>query len=164
MGEEGISLLGTAFVPALLSSTGVGLKSGLFIYMFRQLFQGFPKELEESGEIDGAGSLRIFFSIILPNATSMIVTCLLFSFVWQWTDTFYPSVFMPGNDLMATQLLGLAQRISTSIAGSVGGTDQYYVAIMSNVSVVLLIVPIAILYMFAQRFFVESIERSGIVG
>lgn len=164
LGEEGISLLGTAFVPALLSSTGVGLKSGLFIYMFRQLFQGFPKELEESGEIDGAGSLRIFFSIILPNATSMIVTCLLFSFVWQWTDTFYPSVFMPGNDLMATQLLGLAQRISTSIAGSVGGTDQYYVAIMSNVSVVLLIVPIAILYMFAQRFFVESIERSGIVG
>lgn len=164
LGENGINLLGTPWVLFLLSATGVGLKNGLYIYMFRQYFKAFPKELEESGAIDGAGSLRIFFRIIIPNATAMIVTCLLFSFVWQWTDTFYTSVFMPGNELMSTQLLGLAKRISEQMSGQVGGTDPYYIAIMSNVSVLLLIIPMALLYMIAQRFFVESIERSGIVG
>lgn len=164
LGDNGVSLLGTPWVLFLLSATGVGLKNGLYIYMFRQYFKGFPKELEESGAIDGAGSLRIFFRIIVPNATAMIVTCLLFSFVWQWTDTFYTSIFMPGNDLMSTQLLGLAVRISSQMAGEAGGVDPYYIAIMSNVSVLLLIIPMALIYMVAQRFFVESIERSGIVG
>ena len=74
---------------ALLSMTGCGLRGGLYIFMFRSYFEGIPKELEEAGSIDGADHFRIFRSIILPSASSITVTCFLFSFVWQWTDTFY---------------------------------------------------------------------------
>ena len=86
----------------------------------------------------------------------MIVTAFLFSFVWQWTDTFYVNVFMPGNDFLSVSLQGLPN--------IVGNADRYYQVIISNTAVILLVLPILIIFLFAQRFFVESIERSGLVG
>ena len=141
------------YLPSLFS---IGLRSGIMIFIYIQFFSSFPKELEESGEIDGANSFIIFTRIILPCAVSMIVTAFLFSFVWQWTDTFYVNVFMPGNDFLSVSLKGLPNVI--------GNADRYYQAIMSNTSVILLVLPILIIFLFAQRFFVESIERAGLVG
>lgn len=164
LGSNGISLLGTMWPIALLSMTGCGLRGGLYIFMFRSYFEGIPKELEEAGSIDGADHFRIFRSIILPSASSITVTCFLFSFVWQWTDTFYVSTFMPGNSLLQTQIQGLANRVGGIMSLTPGGVDPYYQSIMSNTGVVLLILPIALLYLLAQRYFVESVENSGIVG
>ena len=164
LGDNGIRLLGTAWPIVLLSCTGCGLRGGLYTYMFKAFFQGMPKELEEAGAIDGAGSFRIFRSIILPAAGPITVTCFLFSFVWQWTDTFYVSTFMPGNSLLQTQIEGLANKIGGLMSSSVGSVDPYYQSIMSNTGVVVLILPIALLYIVAQRYFVESIENTGIVG
>ncbi|MBR2489803.1 MAG: carbohydrate ABC transporter permease [Clostridia bacterium] len=156
LGDNGLNLLNTYWPIVLLSAGCMGLNNCIYIYMFRQYFKGFPKELEESGQIDGANSFVIFIRIIVPCAVSMIVTAFLFSFVWQWTDTFYINVFMPGNDFLSVLLTGLPT--------SVGATDLNYQAIMSNVSVILLVLPILVIFLFAQRFFVESIERSGLVG
>ncbi len=156
LGDNGIPLLNTFWPIVLMSVTCMGLNNCIYIYMFRQYFKGFPKELEESGQIDGAGSFMIFIRIIIPCAVSMIVTAFLFSFVWQWTDTFYLNVFMPGNDFLSVALKGLPTAI--------GNADINFQAIMSNVSIILLILPILIIFLFAQRFFVESIERSGLVG
>ncbi len=164
LGDKGLRLLGTAWPVLLLSITGCGLRGGLYTYMFKSFFEGIPKELEEAGAIDGAGSFRIFRSIILPSASGIIVTCFLFSFVWQWTDTFYVSTFMPGNNLIQTQIEGLATKIGNLMAFTPGGVDPYYQSIMSNTGIVVLVLPIAILFMFAQRYFVESIENTGIVG
>ena len=61
----------TMYLPAL---TGNGICSGLMILIFRQFFRGMPKELEDAGEIDGAGTLRIFFSIMLPVIKPMPIT------------------------------------------------------------------------------------------
>ncbi len=151
-----LNLLNTYWPIILMSAGCMGLNNCIYIYMFRQYFKGFPKELEESGQIDGANSFVIFTRIIVPCAVSMIVTAFLFSFVWQWTDTFYLNVFMPQNDFLSVLLTGLPT--------VVGATDLNYQAIMSNVSVILLVLPILVIFLFAQRFFVESIERSGLVG
>lgn len=156
LGANGFNLLNTSWPIFLMSATCMGLNNCIYIYMFRQYFKGFPKELEESGEIDGANSFVIFTRIILPCAVSMIVTAFLFSFVWQWTDTFYVNVFMPGNDFLSVSLQGLPN--------IVGNADRYYQVIISNTAVILLVLPILIIFLFAQRFFVESIERSGLVG
>lgn len=156
LGDNGLKLLNTPWPIILMSVTCMGLNNCIYIYMFRQYFKGFPKELEESGQIDGANSFTIFIRIIVPCAVSMIVTAFLFSFVWQWTDTFYLNVFMPGNDFLSVSLKGLPT--------AVGNADVNFQAIMSNVSVILLILPILIIFLFAQKFFVESIERSGLVG
>ena len=164
LGEEGFSLIGSPVPLMLLSATCLGLRNGLYIYMFRQYFKGFPKELDESGQIDGANTFQIFSRIILPSGTSMIITCFLFSFVWQWTDTFYTSIFMPDNSLLQTKMVGLAGRFNAMLTLNGGARDPYYASIFANVAILLLVLPLLILYLFTQRYFVESIERSGIVG
>ena len=156
LGDNGFNLLNTAWPIVLMSTTCMGLNNCIYIYMFRQYFKGFPKELEESGQIDGASTFVIFTRIILPSATAMIATAFLFSFVWQWTDTFYVNTFMPGNDFLAVQL--------QSVPRILGNTDSYKLKILSNTSIILLVLPILLIFLFAQRYFVESIERSGLVG
>jgi len=125
LGENGLNLLNTYWPIILMSATCMGLNNCIYIYMFRQYFKGLPKELEESGKIDGAGSFAIFWRIVLPCATSMIVTAFLFSFVWQWTDTFYINVFMPGNDMLSVHLKALP--------GILGNTNINKQVIISNV-------------------------------
>lgn len=151
---RGVGLLDTLLPIFLLSIGSIGLKSGLYIYMFRQYFSGIPKELEESGKIDGAGTFRIFRSIIIPSSLTITVTCFLFSFVWQWTDNYYISVFMPSNTF-------LANRINIISALDI---DKYLLSIYTNTGAVLLILPIMLVFLVAQHFFVQGIETSGIVG
>ena len=66
----------------------------MFIYLFRQFFRGIPIELEESAQIDGAGVVRTFWSVMLPNARGVITTVALFAFVWQWNDTYYTGMYL----------------------------------------------------------------------
>ena len=63
---------------------------------------------------------------------------------------------MPGNDFLSVSLQGLPQIL--------GNADRYRQIIISNVAVILLVLPILVIFLFAQRFFVESVERSGLVG
>lgn len=78
----------------LLAMTGNGIKNGLFIYIFRQNFRSMPTALEEAAYVDGAGHIRIFTRIMLPNAITTIVTVALFSFVWQYNDTYYSGIYL----------------------------------------------------------------------
>ncbi|NLK21933.1 MAG: carbohydrate ABC transporter permease [Epulopiscium sp.] len=159
-GKEGISILNTKIPITLMTLMGMGLRSGLYIYIFRQFFRGLPKEIEEAAFIDGAGSFYTYFRIMLPNAIPSIVTVLLFSLVWQYNDTFYASLFMPNSNLLALKL--------TTMAGSLSTVDRIYdplhVDLIMNAAVLLAITPIIIVYVFLQRYFMEGIERSGIVG
>ena len=146
-----------------MAATGLGLKNGLLIFIFRQFFKGFPRELEESALIDGAGVYRVFISIALPLSTPVILTGFLFSVVWQWTDVFYTNIFLPENTLLARQLEKLA---SLTVQNNTGGitASTYYVSLVNNAGIILVVLPIAILYFVSQRHFIESIERVGIVG
>ena len=149
----GISLIGTLWPIILLTLTGLGIKSGLYIYMFRQFFINMPKELEEAAYIDGCNTFQTYYKVMLPSAVSTMVTVFLLSFSWQWTDTTYSSLFRT-TGLMA------------NVINNVGDPDMEEVMLTTynNTAAVLSVLPIAVVYLFGQRFFIQGVERSGITG
>lgn len=159
-GDEGINLLNTYVPVVAMTLTGMGLRSGLFIYIFRQFFKGIPKELEEAALIDGAGTFRTYLTIMMPNAVPPIVTVSMFSFVWQYNDVFYANMFMSKFNFISIRVASVA-----SMFANVGEIkDPNYVTVVANAGIVLATIPIIIIYLILQRYFMESIERSGIVG
>jgi len=168
-GKNGINLINTYWPTIITAITANGLKSGLYIYIFRQFFRGMPKEIEEAALIDGAGGIRTFFTIMLPNAVPPLVTVMLFSFVWQWNDTFYSSMFMGQVNLMSTEITSLGSNVSSYFATQYLGDPNYkpdpnVVAQLIDTGILLAIIPLILLYAFVQRYFVESVERTGVVG
>lgn len=159
-GERGVSIINTNWPMFLLTAGGVGLRSGLFIYIFRQFYRGLPKEIEEAALIDGAGVLRTYFTIMMPNAKPSIVTVFLFSMVWQYNDTFFASLFMPNSSLVSLKV--------TTIAAALGTVDKIYdpthVNLVVDAGVLFTIAPLVIIYLILQKYFVEGVERSGLVG
>ena len=129
--------------------------------MRRQFFKGVPDELEESAYIDGSGVFRTFIRIVLPLSVPMMITIFLFSFSWQWTDEFYTSLFYNKSKMyLLPHLVGQVPRsLKTDYAGS-----SLYVAAIQNTIGLMIIVPVVVVYLFCQRYLVEGIERSGIVG
>ncbi|MCL2364152.1 MAG: carbohydrate ABC transporter permease [Defluviitaleaceae bacterium] len=144
----------------LLTATGVGVRSGLYIFIFRQFFRGIPKEIEEAAFVDGASPLGTYLRIMLPNAVPAVITVFLFSFVWQYNDVYYAGNLFVGNRLMANMMssAGFMYSATQQI------TNPMMVQMITFGAVVLTIAPILIIYLFLQRFFVEGLERSGIVG
>lgn len=171
-GKE-ISLLGSPITLYILNLTGMGLKSGLYIYIFRQFFRGLPKELEEAAYVDGCGFVKTLLKVVMPNATSGVVTVATLSFVWNWNDVYYNNLFVKNTSNLMVRLTNATaymdqylRGISTHIPKSYAflyNNPLYQAAIVSTASL-LIILPLLILYLFLQRKFVESASRSGIVG
>jgi len=168
-------LLGKEGAIYLMSGLGMGIRSGIFIYIFRSFFRGLPKELEESAIIDGASVFRTFWSVMLPNARGALVTVGLFAFVWQWNDAYYVKIFEVSTaefPLLTMRLLNAAEGMYASLfytgALNLIGQDVWanpvFLSLISNVSALLMMLPLLIMYLFVQKSFVESIERTGIVG
>jgi len=146
----------------LQSLFGMGFRSGLFIFIYRQYYRGMPQELEEAAFIDGCGSLHTYFRVMMPNARSSMITVFIFSAVWHWNDYFLPAVFSETRHTIATSLASL--RSSLERLATQNGSDQLMVQVQVQAGALLAIAPMLILFVFAQRYFTEGIERSGIVG
>lgn len=160
-----INLRGSVIPYYMMSFGCMGLKNGLYIYMIRQFFRNIPKEMEEAAYVDGCGTLKTFVSIMLPDAKPILTSCFLFSFVWQWTDGFYSKLFLGNVRLVSTSLSRIVDSLAsylqrlqgTTVTPTVGLVD----CIMST-GTLMIIIPVLILYLFAQRGFVESLSSSGI--
>lgn len=174
-GGKGIILSGSRFILYIMAFTGQGINNAIFIFLFRQFFRGVPIELEESAEIDGAGVFRTFWSIMLPNARGVMITVMLFSFVWQWNDVYYTSLLaLSTNDfpLLTMKLLNTAERLPNFL--KIYKLDQLvdpeirgnsmFISLIANTSGFLMMLPLLVGYLFVQKLFVEGIERTGIVG
>jgi len=170
-----INLIGKESSIYLMSALGMGIRSGIFIYIFRQFFRGLPKELEESAQLDGASVFRTFWNIMLPNARGALVTVGLFAFVWQWNDAYYVAIFDVSTEafpLLTMQLINAAEGMyqalfytgGLNLIGQNIWENPLFLALISNVSALLMMLPLLIMYLFVQKQFVESIERTGIVG
>ncbi len=145
----------------ILSICGVGLRSGLYIYIFNQFFRGLPKEIEEAAFVDGAGTWYTYFRIMLVNAMPAVITVTVFSLVWQYNDMFYAKLFqIPNAQLLARQLSTLQSNVGANLKILNVSIQKLYV----NAGVVLTILPILLIYLLLQKRFVEGVERSGIVG
>ncbi len=156
-----LSLMGTTWPMYIMTALGCGLRSGLYIYIFNQFFRGLPKELEEAALVDGAGTWYTYFGIMLRNATPSVITVAVFSMVWQYNDTFYAKLFLIGQ----TNSVGL--RISSLVANIANQMQIFDVTVQQlylDAGIVLILVPIVLIYVFLQKYFIEGVERSGIVG
>lgn len=145
----------------LLSLTGLGFKNGLYIFLMRQFFAGVPKELGEAADVDGAGVMTTFFRVILPQAKPMMTTVFLFSFAWQWTDDYYTPLFFLNTNLLNKVI---SQAGSISFGGTPVTVGTKFSGILLNTAAILVILPLLIVFLFAQKKFVQGIESSGIVG
>jgi multiple sugar transport system permease protein len=154
-----LKMLETYWPFLLPSALGMGLRGALFIFIFRQFFKGMPYELEDAAMIDGAGPLRIFINVMLPLAQPAIVVVFLFSFVWHWNDSLEPSIYLSHANMyfLPQQLANVEAALSNLQLRGMWGTGTIMAATL------LVIFPIMLLYAFTQRYFVESIERTGLI-
>ncbi|MCY4116616.1 MAG: carbohydrate ABC transporter permease [Caldilineaceae bacterium] len=145
-------------VPPFLS---YGVRGGILLIVFRQFFRGLPYELEDAAHVDGAGPFRIFWQIMLPLAKPAILVVMLFSLVWTWNDNFTPWLVLRDNTLYTlTQRMEIFNSLLNNFSGST------YTRLEENTfmaAVTLTVLPVLLIYLFAQRYFTQSIDRTGLV-
>lgn len=126
------------------------------IFLVRQFMNGIPRELDESAHVDGAGHFKIYSSIILPLVKPILIVCALFSFTGSWNDFLWPVIVYTDVEKMpVTAGLLLLQDIY--------GNYRMIGQLMG--SAILAIIPTLLLFLFAQKYFIQSINlNSGIKG
>ena len=122
------------------------------IFLLRQYFMTVPRELEEAATVDGAGPLRIFFSVILPQATPALTAVAMFHFFFAWNDFFGPLIYLAGNRQANPITVGL-----TEFNGLYNTEPQLILA----ASVISMILPLTIFFL-AQRVFIQGIVVTGV--
>ncbi|MFC0210860.1 carbohydrate ABC transporter permease [Paenibacillus chartarius] len=155
-------LLNTIYPIVIPAFFGLGLKGALFVIIYRQFFSTQPKELEEAARIDGANVFKIFYKVMMPLAKPAVLVVFLFSFIWTWNDFYLPSMYYPDIET-APLSLGI-QKIASALrqqAEAYGPSVTDEAVKMSTTF--LMIMPPLVLYMFTQRWFVEGVERTGLV-
>ncbi|NLG24672.1 MAG: carbohydrate ABC transporter permease, partial [Clostridiales bacterium] len=121
---------------------------------------GVPREIEEAALIDGAGALRTYTMVMLPNAGAPAITVTMFAFVWQYNDVFYASMFGGRLSLISIKIATLSSTLSAMLRMF----DANEVSLNVNAGLLLVIAPLVVVYLLLQRRFMQGVERSGIVG
>jgi multiple sugar transport system permease protein len=122
------------------------------IFLLRQFFLTIPRDLGEAAEIDGCGELRIFAQIVLPLMRPALIVVALFSFMYVWNDFMGPLIYLTDERLF-TLALGLQ-----AFQSRLGGTEVHLLMAAGT----LVILPVLVLFLFAQRYFIEGIAMSGL--
>ncbi|CAH1649248.1 carbohydrate ABC transporter permease [Chelatococcus asaccharovorans] len=125
-----------------------------FIFLMVQFIRGIPRELDEAATVDGAGPIRIYWSIILPLLTPALVTTAVFSFIWTYEDFLSPLVYLTSMDKY-TVPQGLSLLMSSKGASSWGP-----LLAMSLLS----LVPLFLVFFIFQRRLIEGIAATGLKG
>ncbi|MCB9453565.1 MAG: carbohydrate ABC transporter permease [Anaerolineaceae bacterium] len=160
-----LRLLGSPLALILPALLGQGYRSAIFILIFYQTYASFPKVLEESARLDGASDLRIFFTIAVPSALPAYIVSFIFSTVWYWNETFFTVIFLEGGvTTLPMQLSKFTQAYENLYPpGTVNIFDRLNEAIKMS-GTFLNILPLLVMYFVLQRWFVESVEMTGITG
>ena len=132
--------------------------SGFSVFLLNQFFKTFPGEIEDAARIDGCSEMGILFKMVLPNSKAVLFVVGIFMFVWTWNDYFGPSIFL-SDQKKYTLSVGLVF-LSSSLNGYQDALDQGPVMAMA----LLTVLPIIILYVFFQRYFIQGIISSGLKG
>lgn len=157
------NVLNTGWAFWLPSLLGIGLRSGILIYIYNQFFSGLPRELEEAAWVDGAGPVKTFLSIAVPSSSVVFITVSVFSLIWHWNDSLLSSMYLTGEFPLANRLsmlkTSMIQHYQFELSSQVPESASIAMA-----SCLLFILPMLIFYMIVQRWFIESIDRVGITG
>jgi multiple sugar transport system permease protein len=160
-----LGLLGSPFAIILPAVMGQGYRSAIFILIFYQSYLSFPRVLEESARLDGASDLRIFFTVAVPSALPAYIVSFIFSVVWYWNETFLTVIFLEGGvTTLPMQLSKFTQAYENLYPpGVVNIFDRLNEAVKMS-GTFLNILPLLIIYFVLQRWFVRSVEMTGITG
>ena len=160
-----MGLLGSPLALILPALMGQGYRSAIFILIFYQSFMSLPKVLEESARLDGASDMRIFFTIAVPSALPAYIVSLIFSIVWYWNETFFTVIFLEGGiTTLPMQLSRFTQAYESLYPpGVVNIFDRLYEAVKMS-GTFLNILPLLLMYFILQRWFVQSVEMTGVTG
>ena len=129
--------------------------SPFYIFLLRQFFLSIPREYDEAARLDGAGKLRIYWSIILPQARPALITVALFTFIGTWNDFFTPLIYINSPE-HATLTLGL-NMLKSQIVGT--GMTQWHLLMAASAMVM---VPNILLFAVAQKYLVKGISMGGL--
>ncbi len=141
------------WLDTLLAVIVPSVPTALYLFLLRQFFVSLPRELEEAALLDGANRYQIFLRIILPLSKAPLATVAVLSFLQNWNDFLWPVyvLFSPQNLTLQPGLSKLQ-----------GAYETDYPIIMAGG--VLASIPVLILFIFAQRYVIEGVSRSGLKG
>lgn len=165
-------MLGTLFLPGIMflvpnfvtihrmglldSFTGVllpGFAAVFPVFFMRQFFMSIPKELEEAAYIDGASIFQTFWMIVLPLAKPALATLAVIEFLASWNDFLWPLLVLKARDL---------QTLQPGLRTLQGAYTSEYALMMAGA--VIVAIPVLLLYIFLQRFIVQSVATTGLKG
>ncbi len=164
-GNEFVNLIGTLWPLIIPSFFAMGVRSGLYIFIYRQFFMNLPVALEDAAYIDGAGPYKTFFSIMLPNIKNAIITVFLFSFMWNWSEYYLSKQFLgSANRSIMVALSSIRMDLSSlsALAGTQILSNPEKVATRVMAGCLLTAAPMLITFILTQRFLADSIEHIGI--
>jgi multiple sugar transport system permease protein len=128
--------------------------SAFNIFLLRQFFMTIPLEMDEAAKIDGAGPIRIFVDVLLPQIRPALAVVAIGSFTYNWNDFLRPLIYLNSADnRTAAVALSFFQ-------ASYGGTPWN----LLMAAALVMLVPILVLFFFAQRYFIQGIVISGVKG
>lgn len=127
---------------------------GFFIFLMVQFMRSLPSELDKAATVDGCGPIQIYWRLVLPLSLPVLVTTIIFTFIWTWNDFFSQLLYL--NDASKyTVSLGLRLFLDS--------TSQSQWGPMFAMST-LTLVPIFVVFLFFQRFIIEGITSGGLKG
>ena len=148
-----VDTLWAVTLPSIFGAMCPGLAGAFGIFLMRQFFSSVPKELNEAASIDGAGAMRIFFSIMLPIASTMIASLAIIVFTYAWNDYFTSFIMINTTAKMPLPVAILATRQPYNTG------DQIEFALVT-----LSIIPVVIKFLLGQRWIMQSMIHAGIKG
>ena len=122
------------------------------VFLLRQYFLTIPTELEEAARVDGAGPIRTFVSVILPQAVPAMIAVSLFHFFFAWNDFFGPLIYLAGSQDLLPISVGLFR-----FNGLYSSEPQ----LIQAASIMTMVIPL-IIFFFAQRFFMQGVVITGV--
>jgi len=132
---------------------GAAFGNAFFIFLLRQFMKGIPRDLEDAARIDGCGTLRIWWHVILPLTKPACAAIAIFTFMGAWNNFMGPLIYISDQRLypLAFGLYAFAVQVNNNPALTMAGS-------------LLMTVPVIVIFFFAQRYFIQGVTLTGIKG
>lgn len=159
------NLIGTPIPQILMALLGQGVNSTILVLIFYNFFNLIPYSLDEAAMIDGAGALQVFLWIAMKLSASTVLVVFLFSFVWNWNETYITGTLVRNSIELLPAKLNIFDSAFQTYASAGRGTAEFRINEAYKMSATLIsITPLLLLYAFVQKKFIQGIENTGITG
>jgi len=161
----GFNLIGTPLPQIFMALFGQGVNSTILVLIFYNFFNLIPYSLDEAAMIDGASPRQVFIQIAMKISASTVLVVFLFSFVWNWNETYVTGTLVRSSIELLPAKLNMFDSAFQAYANAGRGNAEFRINEAYKMSATLIsILPLLILYGFVQKRFIQGIENTGITG